>query len=94
MSDPVFPDQDTATLALMMDREVDKRVLVAIYRALDPYAIGGTNAGVHELERKFDAGDHQGVKNMMISLFVTVLMSDGSLMHQIRSKLSEHLQKY
>lgn len=94
MSDPVFPDQETATLALMMDREVDKRVLVALYRALDPYAIGGTNAGVQELQRKFDAGDHHGVKNMMISLFVTVLMSDGSLMHQIRSKLSEHLQKY
>ena len=94
MSDPTLPDQETATLALMMEREVDKRVLVALYRALDPYAIGGTNAGVQELQRKFDAGDHQGVKNMMLNLFITVLMSDGSLMHQIRSKLSEHLQKY
>lgn len=94
MSDPVFPDQETATLALMMEREVDKRVLVAIYRALDPYPIGGTNGGVHELERKFDSGDRQGVKNMMINLFVTVMLSDGSLMHQIRSKLGEHLQKY
>lgn len=94
MTDPVFPDQEHATLNLMMHREVDKRVLVAVYRALDPYPIGGTNGGVHELERKFDHGDMQGVKNMMIALFVQVLMSDGSMMHQIRSKLSEHLNKH
>lgn len=89
-----LPDQETARVALLMDQEVDKRVLVALYRALDPYAIGGTNGAIHELERKFDSGDRQGIKNMMISLFVTVVMADGSLMHQIRSKLGEHLQKY
>lgn len=88
-----LPDQDNATLNLMMHREVDKRVLVAVYRALDPYAIGGTNGAIHELERKFDNGDMQGVKSMMIALFVQVLMADGSMMHQIRSKLSEHLNR-
>lgn len=76
-----LPDQETARVALLMDQEVDKRVLVALYRALDPYAIGGTNGAIHELERKFDSGDRQGIKNMMISLFVTVVMADGSLMH-------------
>lgn len=88
-----LPDQENATLNLMMHREVDKRVLVAVYRALDPYPIGGTSGGVHELERKFDSGDHMGVKSMMIALFVQVLMTDGSMMHQIRSKLSEHLNR-
>jgi len=29
----------------------------------------------------------------MISLFVTVVMTDGSMMHQIRSKLAEQLNK-
>lgn len=88
-----LPDQENATLNLMMNREVDKRVLIAVYRALDPYAIGGTNGSIRELERKFDNGDMQGVKSMMIALFVEVLMADGSMMHQIRSKLSEHLNR-
>jgi len=88
-----LPDQETARVALLMDQEVDKRVLVALYRALNPYAIGGTNGAIHELERKFDSGDRQGIKNMMISLFVTVVMTDGSMMHQIRSKLAEQLNK-
>ena len=31
-----LPTQDTATLALMMEREVDKRVVMSLMRMIDP----------------------------------------------------------
>ena len=90
MSEPTLPDQDTATLALMMNREVDKRVMIALSQALS------NNSGweVRELEDAYTRNDPAAIQRIARNIFITAIMSDGSLMHQIRSKIGEHMQRY
>jgi hypothetical protein len=89
MSEPIMPDQETATLALMMDREVDKRVMLALSRALNP----SNNWEVREIEEVYTRNDPAAIQRIVRSMLITAIMSDGSLMHQIRSKLAEQLNK-
>ncbi len=81
--------QDAATLNLMMHIEVDKRVMVALSRALNPH----NNWEVREIEDAYTKNDPAMVQRIVRSMLVNALMSDGSLMHQIRSKLAEQLNK-
>ena len=90
MSEQNVPDHDTATLALLMEREVDKRVVMALMRMIDPTK----DAKMHDFnlrlaEQTIDAGDRARVQQMVAGLIVNVLMQDGSLMHEVRSKLVE-----
>lgn len=90
MSEPILPDQETATLALMMDREVDKRVMVAFSRALNP-----TNDWqAREIEDAYNRSHPADVQRIVQHMLINALMADGSLMHQIRSKLAEQLNKH
>ena len=83
--------QDTATLALMMEREVDKRVAIALNRMLS----GVSNSWrEEEIERAYNSMNPGQIQNVMRALFIETVMSDGSLMHQIRSKLAEQLNKH
>lgn len=84
--------QDTATLALMMEREVDKRVVMALMRMLDPTSNEFMlNMNLKLAEQTMDDGDRVQIQRMVAGLLVNVLLNDGSLMHNIRSKLAESL---
>ena len=94
MTEQTLPDQDTATLALMMEREVDKRVALALMRMLDPTSNEFMlDMNMKMAEQTMDAGTREDVQRMMAGLLVNVLLNDGSLMHNIRSKLAESLNK-
>ena len=90
MSEPTLPDQETATLALMMDREIDKRVMIALSRALT------NNSGweVRELDEVYTRNDPAAIQRIVRGMLINAILSDGSLMHQIRSKIGEHMQRY
>ena len=90
MSEPIMPDQETATLALMMDREVDKRVMLALSRALNP----SNNWEVREIEEAYTRNNPADIQRIVRSMLINALMSDGSLMHQIRNKIAESLNRY
>lgn len=90
MTEEIVPGQDAATLALMMDREIDKRVMIALSRALNP----GNTWEVREIERAYDNPYASDVRNVVRNMLINAIMSDGSLMHQIKGKLAEHLNKY
>ena len=90
MTDQTLPDQDTATLALMMEREVDKRVMLALSRALNP----SNNWEVREIERAYDTNNVGDIQRIIRSMFITAVMSDGSLLSQVKSKLAESLNRY
>ena len=90
MTDQTLPDQDTATLALMMEREVDKRVMLALSRALNP----SNNWEVREIERAYDTNNVGDIQRIVRNMFITTVMSDGSLMSQVKSKLAESLNRY
>jgi hypothetical protein len=86
--------QDTATLALMMEREVDKRVVLALMRMLDPTSNEFMlNANLKIAEQTMDEGNRARTQQMVAGLLVNVLLNDGSLMHNIRSKLAEQLNR-
>ena len=89
MSEPILPDQETATLALMMNREVDKRVMVAFSRAIHP----NNNWQVREIEDAYTKNNPADIQRIVQYMLINALMADGSLMHQIRSKLAEQLNK-
>lgn len=94
MTEEIAPDQDAATLALMMEREIDKRVMLALMRMLDPTSnqfMLDTN--LRMAEDRMNAGDRAQIQQMMAGLLVNVLLNDGSLMHNIRSKLAESLNR-
>lgn len=81
--------QDTATLALMMEREVDKRVMMALSRALHP-----TNHWqVREIERAYESMNPGQLQSVVTNMLITAVLADGSLMHTIRSKLAEQLNR-
>lgn len=82
--------QDTATLALMMEREVDKRVMLALSRALNPT----NNWEVREIERAYDTNNVGDIQRIIRSMFITAVMSDGSLLSQVKSKLAESLNRF
>ena len=90
MTEPIMPDQETATLALMMDREIDKRIMIALSRALS------NNSGweVREIEDVYTRNNPAEIQRIMRGMLISAIMSDGSLMHQIRSKIGESLQRY
>ena len=90
MSEPILPDQETATLALLMTREVDMRVMVALSRALDP----SNDWQVREIESVYTKNNPAEIQRMVRNMLINAVMSDGSLMHQIRSKIGEQLQRY
>jgi hypothetical protein len=90
MSEPTLPDQETATIALMMSREVDKRVMIALSRALNP----SNRWEVEELECVYDTNNQERLREVAQSMLINAIMSDGSLMHQIRNKLAEQLNRY
>lgn len=90
MTEEIVPGQDTATLALMMDREIDKRVMIALSRALNP----GNTWEVREIERAYENPYTSDTQNVVRNMLINAIMSDGSLMHLIRSKLAEQLNKY
>lgn len=89
MTEQTLPDQDTATLALMMEREVDKRVMIALSRALTP----SNNWEVREIERAYDTNNVGDIQRIVRNMFINAVMSDGSLMSQVKSKLAEQLNK-
>ena len=87
--------QDTATLALMMEREVDKRVVMSLMRMIDPTE----DERIHQMnlrmaEKTIDSGDREKILQMVAGLIVNVLLRDGSLMHEVRSKLTRMEQKH
>ena len=87
--------QDTATLALMMEREVDKRVVMSLMRMIDPTE----DERIHQVnlrmaEKTIDSGDRGLIQQMVAGLIVNVLLRDGSLMHEVRSKLTRMEQKH
>ena len=90
MSEPILPDQETATLALMMNREVDKRVMVAFSRAIHP----NNNWQVREIEDAYTKNNPADIQRIVQHMLINALLADGSLMHQIRSKLAEQLNKH
>ena len=90
MTEQTLPDQDTATLALMMEREVDKRVMLALSRALNPT----NNWEVREIERAYDTNNVGDIQRIIRSMFITAVMSDGSLLSQVKSKLAESLNRF
>jgi len=90
MTEEIVPGQDTATLALMMEREVDKRVMLALSRALNP----SNNWEVREIERAYDTNNVGDIQRIVRNMFITTVMSDGSLMSQVKSKLAESLNRY
>ena len=81
--------QDAATLNLLMHLEVDKRVILALHNALFP---SNTWRG-KEIEAAYDQHNHGQIQRLVVSMFIEAIMSDGSLMHQIRSKIGESLQR-
>lgn len=83
--------QDAATLNLLMHIEVDKRVILALHRALFPTGSGWREV---EIERAYDAQNYGDIQRLVRGMFIEAIMSDGSLMHQIRSKIGESLQRY
>lgn len=90
MTEQVTPDQDTAALALMMEREIDKRVAMALMRMLDPTENEHTrDINLAMAEHTMDMGDRTKVQQMVAGLIVNVLLADGSLMHTIRGRLME-----
>ena len=89
MSEPTLPDQETATLHLLMNREIDKRVMIALSRALNP----GNNWEEREFDRAYDCNHPGEIQRVARSMLITALMSDGSLMNQIRNKIGESLQR-
>jgi hypothetical protein len=87
--------QDTATLALMMEREVDKRVVMSLMRLIDPTE----DERIHQLnlrmaEQAMDSRDRGKIQQMVAGLIVNILLRDGSLMHEVRSKLTQMKQKH
>jgi hypothetical protein len=87
--------QDTATLALMMEREVDKRVVMSLMRLIDPTE----DERIHQLnlrmaEQTMDSRDRGKIQQMVAGLIVNILLRDGSLMHEVRSKLTQMKQKH
>lgn len=90
-----LPTQDTATLALMMEREVDKRVVMSLMRMIDPTE----DERIHQVnlrmaEKTIDSGDRGLIQQIVAGLIVNVLLRDGSLMHEVRSKLTRMEQKH
>jgi len=82
--------QDDATLNLMMHREVDKRIVLALMQMLDPTEDPKfRDLNMKRAEQTMDEGDPARIRQMMSGLIVNVLLKDGSLMHNIRSKLAE-----
>ena len=82
--------QDTATLALMMNREVDKRVMLALSRAIEP-----TNHWrEQEIERAYENMNPGAVQSIVRGMLIDFILSDGSLMHTIRGKLAEQLNRH
>ena len=90
MSEPTLPDLETANLALLMDREIDKRVMIALSRALTPH----NNWEVREIEEVYTRNDPAAIQRIVRGMLIAALMSDGSLMHQIRNKIAESLNRY
>ena len=90
MSEQNLPDQETATLALMMNREVDKRVMLAVHRGLFP----SNGWREKEIERAYDSQNYGDIQKLVQGMLVEAIMSDGSLMHQIRNKIAESLNRY
>ena len=87
--------QDTATLALMMEREVDKRVVMSLMRLIDPTE----DERIHQLnlrmaEQTMNSRDRGKIQQMVAGLIVNILLRDGSLMHEVRSKLTQMKQKH
>lgn len=81
--------QDTATLALMMDREIDKRVMLALHRALFPLSSWREK----EIERAYDQNDLDAIQRIVRSMVIEVVMQDGSLVHMVKSKIVESLNR-
>jgi len=90
MTDQTLPDQDTATLALMMEREVDKRVMIALSRALTP----SNNWEAREIERAYDTNNVRDIQRIVRNIFINAVMSDGSLVSHVKSKLAESLNRF
>lgn len=82
--------QDAATLNLLMHREVDKRVIIALHRALFP----SNNWRDKEIEQAYDMNNQDKIRSLTMAMLIEAIMADGSLMHQIRSKIGESLQRY
>ena len=83
--------QDAATLNLLMNREVDKRVILALHRALFPVGNGWRE---QELSAAYDCNTPGRIRELVVNMMIEAIMMDGSLMHQIRSKIGESLQRY
>lgn len=91
MTDPITPDQEAATLSLLMEREVDKRVAMALIRMLDPsHSDDMRDINLQIAEVTLDSGNRERTIQMVAGLLVNILLRDGSLMHAIRGKLTEY----
>jgi len=84
--------QDTATLALLMEREIDKRVVMALMRMIDPTE----DPQIHKVnmkmaEQAIDSGDRVRIYKMMSGLIVNVLLRDGCLLHEVMHEVKDRL---
>lgn len=89
MQDKTVPDQETATFDLLMQREVDKRVMLAFSRALNP----SNTWEAREIARAYDTNNDMDIQRIVRNMFITAVMSDGSLVSHVKSKLAEQLTK-
>lgn len=83
-----MPDQEDATVALMLEREIDKRVVLALGRLLC-VTLDRPQLWLTELDRRLDAGDNVSAAEFVAHQFVDLLLREGSLAHAVRSKLAE-----
>ncbi|WP_283747620.1 hypothetical protein, partial [Bacillus cereus] len=68
--------------ALLLEREIDKRVVMALMRMLDPTSNEFMlNINLKLAEQTMDEGKREDVQRMVAGLLVNVLLNDGSLMH-------------
>jgi hypothetical protein len=85
--------QDTATLNLMMHREVDKRVILALHRALFAPTTSLNHWREREIEDAYDTENWGKIRQLATAMLIEAVLMDGSLMHNIRSKIGESLQR-
>lgn len=81
------PDQEDAAVALMLDREIDKRVMMAVANIIG-HALDAKSKRTQELERRLNLGDMDAASEMFALLLVDLLLREGSLANAIRSKLN------
>ena len=84
---------DTANVALMMEREIDKRVVMALMRMVDPT----DDDRIHEInlsmaETTINRDGRPAVRQMFGGMFAAMLLSDARFMHELRATIVTEIQ--